>query len=384
MSVTTQCYSRTRIILWKLKKQLQSIPTHLHSVSQQKQNGVQKHLQIRFETMESTAEPIQSNQQETSGNKQQRQPIAVTNPNLCAAITSWQNENTIQSQNSLLQSPKAIETSPQSSTETTAMADAVELWNNLWNQDTLLQLPSTIVVSNSKEPSAATTLQKDYKELVAARAEMEIKLAEDALQHRETQETINSLQIQLQEKQTILGKIVETTSDTKKAFEAATTSAREKRPQADQAERAELRLSILLTGHRMNGTTFTNTTKAWFNYQDWVHPDTIETRLVGSQTEAILYVFFNIPCFFSKVELELFLGVVSPNHNVGGALLKMAQVEMIVMATDRNGTEQFYLGHFGMEALNRIPAMAVYIRPLFGAIFYGGISPSKIGLIAPY
>jgi hypothetical protein len=74
----------------------------------------------------------------------------------------------------------------------------------------------------------------------------------------------------------------------------------------------------------MNGTTFTNTMKAWFNinYQDWVHPNTIETRLVGSQTEAILYVFYDIPCFFSKVELDPFLGAVSPNHNVGGALLK--------------------------------------------------------------
>jgi hypothetical protein len=51
-----------------------------------------------------------------AGNKR-RQPIAVTHPNLCATITSWQNKNTIQSQNSLPQSPKAIETSPQSFTE---------------------------------------------------------------------------------------------------------------------------------------------------------------------------------------------------------------------------------------------------------------------------
>jgi hypothetical protein len=37
----------------------------------------------------------------------------------------------------------------------------------------------------------------------------------------------------------------------------------------------------------------------------------------------------------------------------------MVQVQMIIMATDRNGTEQFYLGHFGMEALKRstIPDM---------------------------
>jgi hypothetical protein len=106
------------------QKQKHSTTTHPHSVSQQKQNDFQKHLQIRFktmfrfETMESTAELIQSNQQETSDGTQQQQPIAVTHPNLCAAITSWQNENTIQSQNSLPQSLKAIETSPQSFTET--------------------------------------------------------------------------------------------------------------------------------------------------------------------------------------------------------------------------------------------------------------------------
>jgi hypothetical protein len=136
---------------------------------------------------------------------------------------------------------------------------------------------------------------------------MKKKCDEDALQHTEIQDTINSLQIQLQEKQTILGKIVATASDTKIALEAATASVREKRSLADQAERAEQRSTCLLASHRMNGTTFTNTMKAWFNYQTWVHPGTNDTPIVGSQTEAILYVFFDIPCSFSKVELELFL-----------------------------------------------------------------------------
>jgi hypothetical protein len=148
-----------------------------------------------------------------------------------------------------------------------------------------------------------------------------------------------------------LGKIVATASDTKIALEAATASVREKRPLADQADRVEQRSTRLLASHRMNGTTFTNTMKEWFDYQTWVHPATNDTRLVGSQTEAILYVFFDIPCFFSKVELELFLGGVSLNHNVGGALLKMVQAEMIMKTKNRIGTEQFYLRHFGMEAL---------------------------------
>jgi hypothetical protein len=105
---------------------------------------------------------------------------------------------------------------------------------------------------------------------------MEKELDEFALQHTEKYETINNaLQIQLQEKQSILDKLLETASNTKTAFKAATASVKEKRPQADQAKRAELRSSILLANHRLNGTTFTNSMKAWFNYLNWVHPDTI-------------------------------------------------------------------------------------------------------------
>jgi hypothetical protein len=83
----------------------------------------------------------------------------------------------------------------------------------------------------------------------------------------------------------------------------------------------------------------------------------------GSQTEAILYVFYDIPCFFSRAELELFLGVKALNHNVGGALTKMVQAHMIVMTPGRNGTEQFYLGHFGMQALKRSTIPDINNRP---------------------
>jgi hypothetical protein len=136
-----------------------------------------------------------------------------------------------------------------------------------------------------------------------------------------------------------------------------------KRPLADQAERVEKRLICLLANHRMNGTTFTNTMKEWFEYQDWVQPDTNETRLVGPQTEAILYVFFDIPCFFSRAELELFLGVKLLNHNVGGALLKMLEAKMIIKTKDKIGAEQFYLGHFGMEALQQSTIPDINNRP---------------------
>jgi topoisomerase IA-like protein len=103
--------------------------------------------------------------------------------------------------------------------------------------------------------------------------------------------------------------------------------------------------------------------KEWFEYQTWVHPDTNETRLVGPQTEAILYVFFDIPCFFSRAELENFLGVKALNHNVGSALLKMVEAKMIIKTKDKINTEQFYLGHFGMEALQRSTIPDINNRP---------------------
>jgi hypothetical protein len=88
-----------------------------------------------------------------------------------------------------------------------------------------------------------------------------------------------------------------------------------------------------------------------------------DNRLVGSQTEAILYVFFDIPCFFSKFELENFLGVIPPNHNVGGALLKMLEAGMIIKTKNKIDTEQFYLGNFGMEALQRSTISDINNRP---------------------
>jgi hypothetical protein len=79
----------------------------------------------------------------------------------------------------------------------------------------------------------------------------------------------------------------------------------------------------------------------------------------------MLYVLFDISCFFTKVELELFLGVISPNYdNVGGALLQMVHVQMIIMTANRNGTEQYYLlGHIGTEALRRSTLPDINNRP---------------------
>jgi hypothetical protein len=53
------------------------------------------------------------------------------------------------------------------------------------------------------------------------------------------------------------------------------------------------------------------------------------------------------------MELEVFLGYVSPNHNVDGALIKMGEKDMLIKATNKVGTPIYYLGKFAMQALDR-------------------------------
>jgi hypothetical protein len=99
--------------------------------------------------------------------------------------------------------------------------------------------------------------------------------------------------------------------------------------------------------------------KNWYGFSDW--KSTKDNRNIGPQTEAILLVFYDIPCFFSQTELELFLGFKSPNHNVDGALSKMVE-KMLVKSTDKVGTEIFYLGHIAMQSLQ---AGSEWIRAIF-------------------
>jgi hypothetical protein len=76
--------------------------------------------------------------------------------------------------------------------------------------------------------------------------------------------------------------------------------------------------------------------KKYYEFSDW--KSTKDNCNIGPQTEAILLFFYNIPCFFSQPELKVFLGYVSPNHNVDGALIKMVEEEMLVKATNKVGT----------------------------------------------
>jgi hypothetical protein len=125
----------------------------------------------------------------------------------------------------------------------------------------------------------------------------------------------------------------------------------EEKAASDAVAEATHRSSILLEYHRSNGKVFMRTMKTYYEFSDW--KSTKDSRNIGPQTEAILLVFYDIPCFFSQMELEVFLGCVSPNHNVDGALIKMAEKEMLVRATNKVGTPIYYLGKFAMQALDR-------------------------------
>jgi hypothetical protein len=161
------------------------------------------------------------------------------------------------------------------------------------------------------------------------------------------------LEDQLKDNEMSLDELLDKVATAKLAFKAASALVKEKRTELSHARQAEKSTSILLTTHREGGRTFTKAMKAKYEYKDWVHPTSKDKRFVGKQTEAILYVQYNLPCFFSKAKLEVFLGVKSTNYNVKGALQKMIGTDMLIRKRDETGTDQYCLGNFGMTLLHR-------------------------------
>jgi hypothetical protein len=120
-------------------------------------------------------------------------------------------------------------------------------------------------------------------------------------------------------------------SNGKHTSRSITNTSTTKENQAKTAKKAEdkatHRSQILLDAHRSNGKVFTTGMKAFYDYTEWKIIK--DNHNICSQTEAILCVFFNFPCFLSRTELEVFLEFKSPNHNTEGALLKMVQERII-------------------------------------------------------
>jgi hypothetical protein len=145
------------------------------------------------------------------------------------------------------------------------------------------------------------------------------------------------------------------------AIQEIQTQLDEKVTEANKAKYLEataaLRSKVQLECHRSSGKAFIKAMKTWYKFSGW--KTTNNNRNIGPQTEAILLVLFDIPCFFSRVELEVFLGYTSPNHNVNGALTKMVEEKMLIIATNKVGTEVYFLGNFGRQSLqrNKLPNM---------------------------
>jgi hypothetical protein len=123
------------------------------------------------------------------------------------------------------------------------------------------------------------------------------------------------------------------------------------RPRRAREVEVSFRSEILLECHQAHGKDSIKAMKKFYKFSDW--KITKENHNIGPQTEAILLVFYNIPCFFSRTELELFQGYKSPNHNVDGALTKMVEKLLLIEATNKVKTEIYYLGHFAMQSLHR-------------------------------
>jgi hypothetical protein len=62
-----------------------------------------------------------------------------------------------------------------------------------------------------------------------------------------------------------------------------------------------------------------------------------------------------------------------------GAYLRQKSDLLPPLESERNSVQR----HVSSYILNRIPVMAPILAPLLGVLFYGGISSSKIGPIAP-
>jgi hypothetical protein len=250
------------------------------------------------------------------------------------------------------------------------MAD--KIWTELWNE-TNLHLPLAVTLTDDKTPSQVTTLQNEVTSLTTIYADTEEDLKKHTKHGTTTVDTITNIKnrlkekqalvAQLKEKQQSLDELLDKAATVKLAVKAAHVLVDDKKIELSLARNVEKCTSILLTAHREGGQTFTKAMKAFYKYKDWVHLSNTDKRLVGKQTEAILYVLYNLPCFFSEAKLEIFHGVAINNHNVKGALERMIISKMLISKRDDLGTIQYYLGNFGMKLLGRTEHPDINNRP---------------------
>jgi hypothetical protein len=117
--------------------------------------------------------------------------------------------------------------------------------------------------------------------------------------------------------------------------------------------------------HRQHGKTFVNGMNALFNFRKWNTNDDLDTKVaagsqdntrnLGKQTAAILYVYYNILNWFSEDELCTLLGYAFRNHNVKQAVHRMVKRDMLISQNDSAGIEEYYLSKVSLEFSGRSP-----------------------------
>jgi hypothetical protein len=241
----------------------------------------------------------------------------------------------------------------------------------LWNDDAL-ELPATITVTKPDRtvPTGSHFLRIEHEKLEKEAASKKINANESNTKYEEQKQEISDLEQSERNKQITLAELrlqvktiesdIETTS-TNLNYKQSTIAGRFKEALVDMKECEDIesktalmefevaakeleeqsvellssKSSILIEADRDIGLAFTHAMKTYFDYES-------ESNVSLSSTiDAILYVFFDLPFFFSKDELETFLGYAPDNVHVTGALNKRLENEMIVKQGDSNGTIQY-------------------------------------------
>jgi hypothetical protein len=224
----------------------------------------------------------------------------------------------------------------------------------LWNDNTL-ELPATITVTKPDRtvPKGSRFLRQEHNKLEKEEASTKINANKSNPKYEEQKQQISNLEGLERNKRNTLSELIQKVKTIESDIEMTSTNRNnkqstilglskeafadkkewediksntavkelelaEKELEEETAEKAYKKSSILIEAHRDIGLAFTSAMKTYFEY------DCEESNVCLSSTiDAILYVLFDLPFFFSKVELETLLGCAPGNVHVTGALNKM-------------------------------------------------------------
>jgi chromosome segregation ATPase len=209
--------------------------------------------------------------------------------------------------------------------------------NELWNVNTL-ELPLTITAANEPSSSTATTLGTKVEALEATRVTKAAEFDEFQSAHKDLKKESNGTKARLEineatfqqlaaqtrtllvdtlcEKDAIakiaerIDALINNATPLHEELKKIETQLETKVNEANNAREVEamaaLCSEVQLECHRSSGKAFIKAMKTRYKFSKW--KSTNNNGNIGPQTEAILLIPFDIPCFFSRTELEVFLG----------------------------------------------------------------------------